>query len=39
MEFSGALGKIKFTEKGDVSVSPYVVWIVKSGKFEEYWKP
>lgn len=39
MEFSGALGKIKFTEKGDVSQSPYVVWITKNGKFVEYWKP
>lgn len=39
MEFSGALGRIKFTEKGDVTVSPYVVWITKGGKFEEYWKP
>lgn len=39
IEFSGALGKIKFTEKGDVLHSHYVVWITKSGKFEEYWKP
>jgi branched-chain amino acid transport system substrate-binding protein len=39
MEFFGALGKIKFTDKGDVSQSPYVVWITKNGKFEEYWKP
>jgi branched-chain amino acid transport system substrate-binding protein len=39
MEFSGALGKIKFTKKGDVAGSPYVVWITKNGKFEEYWKP
>lgn len=39
MEFSGALGKIKFDEKGDVIVSPYVVWITKDGKFIEYWKP
>jgi len=39
MEFSGALGKIRFTEKGDVTGSPYVVWITKNGKFEEYWKP
>jgi branched-chain amino acid transport system substrate-binding protein len=39
MEFSGALGKIKFDSKGDVTVSPYVVWITKDGKFEEYWKP
>lgn len=39
MEFTGALGKIKFDEKGDVIVSPYVVWITKDGKFVEYWKP
>lgn len=39
IEFSGALGKIKFTEKGDVFHSHYVVWITKSGRFEEYWKP
>lgn len=39
MEFSGALGKIRFTEKGDVTDSPYVIWITKNGKFEEYWKP
>lgn len=39
MEFNGAIGKIKFDSKGDVTISPYVVWITKSGKFEEYWKP
>ncbi len=39
LEFDVALGKIKFDEKGDVTVSPYVVWITKNGKFEEYWKP
>ncbi|MCL4491985.1 MAG: branched-chain amino acid ABC transporter substrate-binding protein [Nitrospirae bacterium] len=39
MEFSGALGKMRFTEKGDVSQSPYVVWVTRNGKFEEYWKP
>lgn len=39
MEFSGALGKIKFDKKGDVTVSPYVVWITKGGKFVEHWKP
>lgn len=39
MEFSGALGKIKFDEKGDVIEAPYVVWITKNGKFVEYWKP
>lgn len=39
MEFSGALGKIKFDAKGDVTSAPYVVWITKNGKFEEIWKP
>lgn len=39
MEFSGALGNIKFDAKGDVTMSPYVVWITKGGKFVEYWKP
>jgi len=39
MEFSGALGKIQFDEKGDVTVSPYVVWVTKDGNFIEYWRP
>lgn len=39
MEFSGALGKIRFTERGDVSQLPYVVWVTRNGRFEEYWKP
>jgi branched-chain amino acid transport system substrate-binding protein len=39
MEFSGAMGKIKYDEKGDVTVAPYVVWITKDGKFVEHWKP
>jgi len=39
MEFSGALGNIKFDAKGDVTASPYVVWITKGGKFVEHWKP
>ncbi len=38
-EFQTALGKIKFDEKGDVSQAPYIVWITKNGKFEEFWKP
>ena len=38
-EFDVALGKIKFDAKGDVTISPYVVWITRNGKFEEYWKP
>lgn len=39
MEFTGALGKISFDAKGDVTESPYVVWITKAGKFVEYWRP
>ncbi|MEW6214695.1 MAG: branched-chain amino acid ABC transporter substrate-binding protein [Nitrospirota bacterium] len=39
MTFSGALGKIGFDSKGDVTIAPYVVWITKDGRFEEYWKP
>ncbi|MBS1126501.1 MAG: livK [Nitrospirae bacterium] len=39
MEFSGALGTIKFNEKGDVTAAPYVIWVTKDGKFVEYWKP
>jgi len=39
VEFSGAAGKVKFDAKGDITVAPYVVWITKNGKFEEFWKP
>ncbi len=39
MEFASSFGKVRFTEKGDVSVAPYVVWITRNGKFEEYWRP
>lgn len=39
LKYDGALGHIEFDEKGDVKKSPYVVWITKNGKFEEYWKP
>jgi branched-chain amino acid transport system substrate-binding protein len=39
LEFSGALGNLKFDEKGDITVAPYIVWITKGGKFVEYWKP
>ncbi len=38
-EFSGALGKIRFDEKGDVTASLYVVWITREGQFIEYWRP
>lgn len=39
MKYSGALGELEWDKKGDILHSPYVVWIVKNGKFEEYWKP
>jgi len=39
LEFEGALGRIKFDEKGDVTVAPYIVWITTNGTFKEYWKP
>ena len=39
LEFSGAIGKINFDGKGDVTNAPYVVWITKDGKFAEYWRP
>ncbi len=39
LEFDVALGKITFDAKGDVTVSPYVVWITHDGKFVEHWKP
>lgn len=39
MDFGGAIGKIKFDEKGDVTEAAYVVWNTKDGKFVEHWKP
>lgn len=39
LEFDRAIGKIKFNEKGDVTVAPYVVWATRNGKFVEEWKP
>lgn len=36
LKFRGALGTIEFDKKGDVTVAPYVIWITKGGKFEEY---
>ncbi len=38
-DFATALGKIRFNEKGDVSEAPYIVWITRGGKFDEFWKP
>ncbi len=39
MKYDGAGGHVEFDDKGDVKKSPYIVWITKDGKFEEYWKP
>ena len=39
IQWNGTTGQIRFDSKGDLLVSPYVVWIVKEGKFIEYWKP
>ncbi len=39
MNHSGALGELQWDEKGDILKSPYVVWITRNGKFEEYWRP
>lgn len=39
MKHSGALGELQWDEKGDILQSPYVVWTIRNGKFEEYWKP
>jgi branched-chain amino acid transport system substrate-binding protein len=38
MKYDGALGAIEFDEKGDVKVSPYVIWQVKGGKWEQITK-
>jgi len=32
--FSGARGRLEFDENGDLKNSPYVMWMVKGGKFE-----
>jgi len=34
-KWNTALGPIQFDRKGDVLVSPFVVWEVKAGKFVE----
>ena len=39
MKHSGALGELQWDVKGDVLRSPYIVWKIKNGKFEEHWKP
>jgi branched-chain amino acid transport system substrate-binding protein len=38
-QFKGTTGQIQFDARGDLLVSPYVVWVVKEEKFVEYWKP
>lgn len=35
IDYTGALGHIQFDAKGDVKVSPYVVWKVEGGKFKQ----
>ncbi|HTG82281.1 MAG TPA: branched-chain amino acid ABC transporter substrate-binding protein [Geobacteraceae bacterium] len=35
IDYNGALGHIRFNEKGDVKESPYVVWKVEGGKFKQ----
>jgi branched-chain amino acid transport system substrate-binding protein len=32
--FNGARGSLEFDENGDLKNSPYVMWLVKNGKFE-----
>lgn len=39
LKYDGALGRTEFDAKGDVKVSPYIVWVTKGGKFEEHWFP
>jgi len=39
MKYQGALGTLSFDEKGDVSESPYIVWITKNARFEVFWTP
>lgn len=38
MKYEGALGIIEFDDKGDIKVSPYVIWQVKGGKWEQITK-
>lgn len=39
MKYDGALGHLEFDEKGDVTESPYIVWITRNGRFEAFWNP
>ena len=38
-KFSGALGDIEFDAKGDIKISPYVIWTVKGAEFIPYKSP
>jgi len=38
IKYDGTLGTIEFDEKGDVKLSPYVIWQVKGGKWEQITK-
>ncbi|NOY84246.1 MAG: branched-chain amino acid ABC transporter substrate-binding protein [Nitrospirae bacterium] len=39
MKYQGALGSLTFDEKGDVTESPYIVWLTKKEGFEAFWTP
>ncbi len=39
IKYDGALGHVEFDEKGDVTQSPYIVWITKNSQFEAFWTP
>ncbi|MEC4678813.1 MAG: ABC transporter substrate-binding protein, partial [Nitrospirota bacterium] len=39
MKYQGALGSLAFDEKGDVTESPYIVWLTKKEGFEAFWTP
>ena len=39
LRHDGAQGEIRFDAKGDVLNAPYIVWVVKNGRFEQQWAP
>jgi len=39
IRYEGASGPIRFDAKGDVTKSPYIVWITRRGRFEAFWTP
>jgi len=39
MKYQGALGTLAFDEKGDVTESPYIVWVTKGERFQAFWTP